>query len=682
MSVLPPDDPQPGLIDDAALFRQAIGIEALLAAWGRVWSNGGAAGGDGVGLARFQHDVHRRLARLHAALTDGSYRPGPLRRVDIPKPDGGVRPLAIPCIVDRVAQTAVAQALSPLLDAAFSPASFGYRSGRGVKDALRRVAELRARGHVYVVDADIERYFDRVPHEPLLAQLGQLMQDGPLTRLIALWLEHAGQGGRGLAQGSPLSPLLANLYLDQLDDAFGRRGAHIVRFADDFVILAESRAGAEGALAKAEALLREAGLALNRAKTRITSFDQGFRFLGALFVRSMMLPGAEADAQDATLQAMRALAHTDAQTDAEAEAEDERFGQQRRQGYDPGHRVLYVVSPDRRLALRNQAYAVQAGTSTPGMPDAGLCYEWHELLAIPPGQVDRIDLGPQASYQPQALAQALANGTLVAFVDGHGQTQGWLSPALTDRAGRHLAQAEHALHEARRLRLARAFVEGRVRNQRALLRRLNRERQAPGVLPALSTLNTVLRALPNTTALAELMGYEGQAAAAYWPALGLCLERGFTLHRRVREGRLDATNLLLNVTAALLARDVAVAVGRAGLHAGFGYLHSIDNGRDALVFDLMEEFRAPLAESAMVRAINGRAVSHDDFEPRPDGGLRLLPHAYAAMVRCYEQAVGREVKSQRDGKRRPWRAIMLDQALRLAAHVEGRGTYQAYTIDY
>jgi CRISPR-associated protein Cas1 len=671
-------------IDDTALFRAATAIEALGKAWSKVLANGGAAGGDNVSLARFLVNAPARLARLSAALRDGSYTPGPLRRVDIPKKSGGTRPLAIPCVVDRVAQTAVMQELGPRLDEEFAEASYGYRLGRGVRDAVKRVTELRGKGHVYAVDADITRFFESVPHDKLIERLGQSMTDGPLMRLITLWIEHGGgAAGRGLPQGSPLSPLLANLYLDRLDDAFARRGAHIVRFADDFVILTESRQGAEGALARAEKLLAAHGLALNRDKTRVTSFDQGFRFLGHLFVRSMVLAAAPDDALSEMQQAMRALAAADDRAAAETAEETATFDQARRAGYDPGHRVLHVVSTDRRLSLRNQAFAVEAGSVAPGSPPV-----WREMLAIPHAAVDRIDLGPRAEVDPDALRHAIATDTMVAFVSGYGETVGWLAPALAPRAGRHLAQACHVSDPARRLALAGTFVDGRVRNQRALLRRLNRDRHDPAALKALAELNAVLRKLPHVTDLAVLMGHEGEATALYWPAFGRMLAHGFRLGpperpgTRVREDVCDPVNILLNVTAALLARDVAVALSRAALHPGFGALHATEDYRDACVFDLMEEFRAPLAESPVAQAINSRAVGEAAFEPRSDGGVRLKSEGYAAMVRVYERAVAREVKSRRDGKRRTWRGIMLDQALGLAAHVEGRGTYAPYVIDY
>lgn len=669
--------PRRVLIDDARVFDQATAFATLEEAWSKVLANGGAAGGDGVTLSRFLANAHARIAKLRAALVSGEYAPTPLRRVDVPKKDGGLRPLAIPSVADRVAQTAVALVLTPLLDEEFEEASFAYRAGRSVRNAVERVRSLQAAGHVFVVDADIERFFENVPHDRLMARLGESMSDGPTTRLIALWLEHGSSGGCGLAQGSPISPLLANLYLDRLDESFAARGARIVRFADDFLILTESRAGAEAALRKVEKLLGEQGLSLNRDKTRITSFDQGFKFLGHLFVRSLVLAGQGPDDNEEAAQLMRRAAETDARDGARAAQAAETEATRRRNGLDPGQRILYVVSADRRLSLRNQAFSVEAGAGRPGLP-----VEWREIIALPHAAVDRIELGPRAGAEIAALRHALATDTPVAFVDGHGETLGWLSPRLAPRASRHLAQARHAADPALRLALARKFVEGRLRNHRSLLRRLSRDREDAAVLKALAGLNGMIRGLGAPQSLAELLGHEGHGAAVFWPAFGRLLAHGFELRARRRDGPLDPVNIMLNVTASLLARDVAVALGRAGMHPGFGTLHATDDGADAAVYDLMEEFRAPMSESVVAQAVNGRAVSHDDFEPRADGGFRLKPDGYAKLLRVYERAGMREVASRRDGKRRSWRGIMVDQALALGAHVEGRGAYEPYVLDY
>ena len=542
---------------------------------------------------------------------------------------------------------------------------------------MERVRALRSQGHVFLVDADVDGFFDAVPHDRLIARLGESMTDGPTSRLIELWLEHAGTDGRGLAQGSPISPVLANLYLDRLYEAFAGAEARIVRFADDFVILTASRAGADAALKKVSRLLEEQGLHLNAEKTRITSFDQGFQFLGHLFVRSMVMAGQGPDEADAVPALMRQLAARDAQADEQTRMEAEREMRERSRGLDPGQRVLYITSADRRLALRNQGFSVESGTS-----EGGGHVMWREILALPHAAVDRIELGPAATATMEALRQGLATDTPIAFVNGHGETLGWLAPHFGHGAARHLAQARHVVDEQRRLVLARCFVEARIRNHRALLRRLNRERQVPEVIGPLAELNRMIRAIGTPATLSELLGHEGHAAAVFWPTFGRLLDDGFSFRTRQREGAGDPVNILLNVTAHLLTRDVTVALERAGLHPGFGMLHGTGDYTDGAVYDLMEEFRAPLSESVVAQALNTRAMTAAHFEPRGDGGVRLAPTGYASMIRVYERAAAREVASRRDGKRRTWRGIMVDQALSLAAHVEDRGNYQPYVLDY
>jgi CRISPR-associated protein Cas1 len=215
------------------LYQEITSPPALTRAWTRVWRNAGAAGGDGLSVEAFARTAPLRVAQLSGDLRDGRYRPGPLRRVDIPKTSGGVRTLTIPCVRDRIAQTSVSAALTPILEAEFEDVSFGYRPGRSVQQTVARVEALRRAGFIWTVDADITKFFDTVPHDRLMARFTESFAESPLTELVAAWLEHGGDNGRGLAQGNPLSPLLSNLYLDRLDEAMSQRNTKLVRYADD-----------------------------------------------------------------------------------------------------------------------------------------------------------------------------------------------------------------------------------------------------------------------------------------------------------------------------------------------------------------------------------------------------------------------------------------------------------------
>ena len=276
-----------------ALLTKAIASDTLAAAWSRVRRNAGVAGGDGVSCSAFERDARARLSRLRRDLAAARYVPGPVRRVEIVKESGGTRPLAIPCVRDRVVQTAVALTLGPLLDPAMSEASYGYRPGLGVADAVARIIELRRDSRVWVLESDVARFFETIPHPPLLDLLEARTSDPRLTDLIALWLAQSGEAGCGLLQGSPLSPLLANLYLDEIDHLLDAPEARLVRYADDFVVLARRKAEAETAKERAESLLGERGLALHPDKTRIGCFEHGFWFLGHYFIRNLVLRDLE-----------------------------------------------------------------------------------------------------------------------------------------------------------------------------------------------------------------------------------------------------------------------------------------------------------------------------------------------------------------------------------------------------
>ena len=275
---------------EAALtpFEAMTSLACLYDAWERVRANKGCAGGDGVTIATFSAGLGDRLLQLHRALRTGHYFPGTLRQADIPKPDGGVRTLAIPGIADRVAQTAAMLILGPQLEPEMHDASFAYRKGRSAQQAVMRIAAYRRRGYGWVVDGDISAFFDD-PHDQLIQRLGRSIKDPLLIELFRLWLDSFSETGAGIAQGSPISPLLANLYLTDIDAAIDRQNCRLVRFADDFVLLCRTREGAQAALAHIGELLVARGLRLHPDKTRIVPFDKAFSFLGRLFVRSLVL---------------------------------------------------------------------------------------------------------------------------------------------------------------------------------------------------------------------------------------------------------------------------------------------------------------------------------------------------------------------------------------------------------
>ena len=283
-----------------SLIDKVYAPRTLRAAFARVKANGGGPGVDHVRIERFESDLDGNLARLGEALRGGTYRPRAVRRAWVPKPGRRERrPLGIPTVRDRVVQTALRWALEPIFERDFAEHSYGFRPGRGAKDALRRVDRLLKAGHRWVVDADIRSYFDTLPHERLLERVRTKVRDGRVLALLEAFLGQDVMDGMaswtpeaGTPQGAVVSPLLSNIYLDPFDHLVAERGHALVRYADDFVILCRTEAEAREALVLVAAWMAEAGLSLHPEKTRVVdaALPGGFDFLGYHFERGYHWP--------------------------------------------------------------------------------------------------------------------------------------------------------------------------------------------------------------------------------------------------------------------------------------------------------------------------------------------------------------------------------------------------------
>ena len=275
-----------------SLIDKVYRLETLELGWAQVEKNAGAAGVDRMSVERFAQGRQHYLAELAQALRSGSYRPLPVRRVYIPKGQKQ-RPLGIPAVKDRVVQAALKLVIEPILEHEFEPRSYGFRQGLGCKDALREVDRHLKAGYFWVVDADLQSYFDTIPHDPLLTKVGNRIGDGHVMALIQGFLKQDIMENltrwtpiAGSPQGAVISPLLANAYLHELDVEMREAGLVMVRYADDAVVLCRSREEAEAALARMRAWVSDNGLTLHPDKTHVGDCrveGQGFEFLGYRF---------------------------------------------------------------------------------------------------------------------------------------------------------------------------------------------------------------------------------------------------------------------------------------------------------------------------------------------------------------------------------------------------------------
>ncbi len=278
------------LDENHALMEEIVDDTIIEMAWARVKANRGAPGPDGITVKDFPEWFQPQWENFRQQLLDGTYQPSPARRVSIDKPDGGTRELGIPNLLDRVIETAIVLVLTPIFDPEFSDSSFGYRPYRSAQDAVRQVQTIIRGGRRWCVDMDLSKFFDRVQHDVLMARVARKVRDKRLLKLIGRYLR-AGvmvdglcqPSEEGTMQGGPLSPLLSNIYLDDLDKELEKRGLPFVRYADDFVIFTKTEVAAHRVYASTERFLTtKLKLTVNHDKSSIRKTD-GLEYVGYEF---------------------------------------------------------------------------------------------------------------------------------------------------------------------------------------------------------------------------------------------------------------------------------------------------------------------------------------------------------------------------------------------------------------
>jgi RNA-directed DNA polymerase len=274
------------------LLEQVLDRENLRKAWKRVKANKGAVGVDGMSISEAFEFIRQNWEGICSSLENGRYKPMPVRRVWIEKSDGGRRPLGIPTVLDRMIQQAIAQVLMPMFDPHFSESSYGFRPRRSAHGAIRQVKKLFRSGYRFAVDADLSKFFDTVNHNLLMRCVEKRVKDKRVLKLIRKYLQAEvivnGQSepvDKGVPQGGPLSPLLANILLDELDNELEKRGHKFVRYADDFIIMVKSQAAGERVFSSIRKFLeRELKLEVNETKSKVARLDE-CTFLGFQIVR-------------------------------------------------------------------------------------------------------------------------------------------------------------------------------------------------------------------------------------------------------------------------------------------------------------------------------------------------------------------------------------------------------------
>ena len=630
--------PGPATYSSEPLFAR----EEIESAFQRVHENEGCAGADAVTVHQFSRDRDRQIERLQEQLATGTYRPYPLLKIVVQKKPGSdkTRTLLVPAVRDRVLQTAAARQLSRSFEEEFLECSFGYRPGRSVDRAIARIRKCHELGFTYLVDGDIHAFFDEVDHALLKRRLAERLSGARLLPLVERWIDaEIWDGdvvrpvGRGIPQGSPISPLLANFFLEEFDLRLEASGCKLVRYADDFVILARTREQAERGLAGSAQLLDQLHLSLATEKTRITSFDEGFNFLGAHFMGdSTWIPWKREKKMGRPLFVARPL----------PPAARAMYGRRpapppppanwlRKLGHEAGRRGAafaeaakgeHASAAGGARSNRDMAflYLTEQGAVLRKAGDRFLVEKEDEvLLDLPYHKLETIIVFGNIQVTTQALGEALEKGVAIHFLSRRGEYRGALFPPRGAQVTLRLKQFQSYSDEALALDFARAVVSAKITNGLSVLRRYRHQQGDPGPVDdeAAAAMEAMRGKLGSAASLSELEGFEGVAARNYFTAVMAFNKSELEWAGRRMHPSPDPLNALLSLTYTLLTQELTALTEAMGLEPFLGLLHRIDYNRPSLALDLVEPFRHPLADRFVLKMVNKGIFKATDFHQEP-----------------------------------------------------------------
>lgn len=567
---------------------------------------------------------------MAAAVADGDYRPETARIFPIGKPAGGERCLALLGAADLIVHRTLHTMLAPVCDRMLEHASVGFRPGRSIDTARRLMNQAIQAGAAYAVRADIEAFFDELDWQVLETALRRALPRADhltlaaIVRCIQMPAEQKGwplARSRGVLQGSPLSPLLANLCLDTFDEEMARLGYRMIRYGDDFVVLTSSREEAERALADINVLLAPLSLRLNPEKTAVTPLDLGFTFLG------LDVPSA---LSDGTLA---------------------------------------------RSALRKTLYLKRPYAFTGIDGDSVVVRKDDELLArLPLHRVGEIVFLGDGAVSTRLLQRCASLRIPVSFCSPAGWYSSTLKPDSKSWFGLVAAHARRhdALEAAGRLAAARRLVEAKLRNYSSWLLSLPK----PDAKQAARTLLEICRELNGATDVDAVRGYEGSGARLVFALVNrLGARPGFESPRRVPREKPDRFNTLLDMLYSLLFTRLNVLLRSQGLDPYLGFLHSPLDHYESLVCDLQEPFRCRMDRLAL-KLINRQEITADGFEqPQPESGRwRLTGDAVGVVIEAFE----REEEVRLVGEPSTLTQLLAGQVLAIRQWAEGQAVEPAF----
>ena len=645
--------------------------------------NAGCAGTDGVTVFTFQKHLDRNINLLLDRLAHGIYRPWPLMKIVIQKkPDSPkMRTLLVPTVVDRLLQTAVARQLSRSFEQEFLECSYGYRPGRSVDRAIARIRKLHEEGYEYVLDADIHTFFDEVDHALLLQRLAPYI-DGPLRDLVSAWVNAEVWTGeriqpvrKGVPQGSPISPLFANFFLEEFDRHLESQGAKLIRYADDFLLLSRSQEAANEQLRITETLLHDLHLKLALEKTHLTTFAEGFRFLGAFFQKDNIWTPWKA-AHQHTGKILYAARPLPAQFRSRYEEPVPRPHSQMEQAFRRMGPVGNSENRESHSSFMPFLYLTDQGSVLRKAGDRLLVEkEDHVLLDLPYHKLDSVVIFGDVQVTTQALGELLEKGIPLHFLSRRGEYRGSLLPPRGAQVELRLRQYE--AYQKGGLPWAREFVGAKLENAERVLTLLRSRQDPMGAFERVrEQVESGVAAVDGAVSLEQLLGVEGAASKAYFEAFWLFNKSEFQWNGRQMHPSIDPLNALLSLGYTLLTQELTGMLESVGLDPYLGFLHQIEYNRPSLALDLIEPFRYPIVDRLVLRMVNLRQVQADDFvKAESNGALHLKPDALIRFLGEYERTLLGK------GESLAWRDVLREEVRKVARSLREQEEFRAFRFE-
>ena len=614
------------------LAEHAFSERSLGIAWKKVQKRESDDGNLAPSILKFQEDAEEKILRLSEALLDGSYKPYQFTEVDI-ETNGKERTLHIPAVQDRIVARAILATTTSRIDPLLGASAFGYRPGLGVADAVQAVVDAREAGLKWVLRTDVDDCFPSLSPDIAFDRFTQAVHDTDIADVVEQLLGRTVGNGKmrgktlpGLPLGCPLSPVLMNLVLVDLDDALNAAGFTVVRYADDIVVVGESKEELEDAARFCQRILRSFNMQLGDDKTDIMTFDDGFAFLGEDF--GPKYPPAM------PLQRVQ----------------------------EPENRVLYLGAQTAHARISKGRLIVEDRQKGGGKPT--------KLFDVPCGHVSRIVAFGSVAISSGLRSWAMYNGVDIVLASRRGSYLGIMQGTKTEtHSARLIAQVE-INDTPRQLEISCAIIRAKIHKQIVVLQRFSKRESEEKVSNAITNMRKFMTMLDDTASIDEAMGLEGAAAKEYFAAYGSLLPDELAFTTRSRQPPLDLANASLSFLYTVLLGECVTALRAAGMDPGLGVLHSPQAKRPSLALDLLEEFRPLVADQVVLNAARRNRLTSKHARKDPKGqGILLTKKGREEILKAYEERMLQVVKGSIPDFAGSIRRHLYRQAQRLAGTI-------------